>query len=296
MQPLKSHSIFKLACATLLLLIVSCNNDSPIDPTPTLDGAIKNVRQTVMIELIVNDLESLVLNAFINLGLQDPGGSVDSHIDYNIFSQRGNCAREIDTENNRITLDLSSCLDGDEILREGELLIDYEDAYDRPGNLIEVQLNGYTYEKVGLDGSFIIRNTSELDSEIKNYEIIFLKTSLAFENSTEDFDFSGTRLLEIHENHGSIRDPDIESNVLANWTVSGETIATFDITTTSPVQHRMDCWSEGFYFPRGGTQLVSNESLDLTIDYQKGSCGWELTVIDANAISQNFTLLELFNN
>lgn len=282
---------------SLLILVfhcISCDNTQQDEPTNF--DFIDEVQKTVIVELVVNDLESLVLNAMINLDLQDPGGSVETHTDVNIFSVRGNCAREIDTDENEITLDLSSCIDHFDIVRGGEIIISYSDAFDEPGNLMEVRLNDYKYENISITGGFSILNTSEDGSELKSYDITFPRTFMDFADNTESFIFSGSRVIEVFAQSGSLRDPNVLSQVNVTWNVEPETGAPFAISTNGILTHQIDCWSDGFYFPRAGMQQVNGQNIDLTIDYYKNTCGWELAVTQTDISTQTFTLQELFIN
>lgn len=289
--------IIALKKASLLVFIfhcISCDNVPQDEPT-NLDF-IDEAQKTVIVELIVNDLESLVLNAMINLGLQDPGGTVETHTDVNILSVRGNCAREIDTDDNRVTLNLNSCIDHFDILRSGEIIISYIDAFDEPGNLMEVRLNDYKYENISITGGFSILNTSEASSELKSYDITFPKTFFDFTDDTDDFTFSGSRVIEVFSQSGSLRDPNVLSQVNVTWTIEPEIGDNFTISTIGVLTHRIDCWSDGFYFPRAGMQQINGPNLDLTIDYYKSTCGWELAVTQPDVSTQTFTLQELFMN
>ncbi|MBO3698491.1 hypothetical protein [Roseivirga sp. E12] len=255
---------------------------------------IEQARKALIMELIVNDLESIVLNAMINLDLQDPGGTIDTHIDYNIFSLRGNCAREIDADNNRLTLKLNSCVDAIDILRAGDMIVAYDDSFDRTGNLISVQLVDYQYENVTINGDFTILNTSEVDSEEKKYEITFPQTSLKFTDSTLDFDFSGTRSMVVREIEGSIRNPDIESRVDVDWKITEQGGEVFKIEDNGYTQYRLDCWADGFYLPRAGVQEVSGSDFELTIDYYKSGCGHEFAILTNGNTFENLSLEGIF--
>lgn len=257
---------------------------------------IDEAQKTVIMELIINDMESLVLNAMINLEIQDPGGTVETHVDVSIFSVRGNCAREIDTNENRMALNLSSCIDHYEILRDGEIVIAYDDAFDEPGNLIQVQLNDYRYENISITGDFSVLNTSEDTSELRSYEMTFPETALNFVGNSGNFVFSGSRTIEVFEQPGSFRDPNVLSLVDASWNIQPVIGVNFEISTIGVLTHRIDCWSDGFYFPRSGKQQIKGANLDFLIDYNKSVCGWELAITNGSEESQSFTLQQLFEN
>ncbi|MFT6873607.1 MAG: hypothetical protein ACJAVN_002627 [Roseivirga sp.] len=289
--------LFCLSKISLLILIIFCTScDNVQQDEPDNFDFIDEAQKTVIVELIVNDLESLVLNSMINLDLQDPGGTVETHVDVSIFSVRGNCGREIDTDQNRITIDLGSCIDHFEILRGGIVTIDYSDSFDQPGNIISVSLSNYQYENISITGAFSILNTSESDSEVRNYEITFPETSLNLENNEDSFIFSGSRAIEVFEQPGSFRDPNVLSLVNASWNIMPVTGNNFEIATTTKLLHRIDCWSDGFYFPRSGIQEVLSNDSNFTIDYGKNNCGWELTLAFDGQEAQQYTLQELFNN
>lgn len=282
-----------LLIVAFTLAFTSCQNETSEEEKSF--EFIAEARTAVITELIVNDLESIVLNAFINLDLKDPGGQIETHIDLDIFSVRGNCAREIDATENRMTLDLSSCIDAFDIDRSGELVIEYEDAFDEAGNIINVRMNDYEYENISITGDFIIRNVSEPDSEVKNYSLEFPLTNFALANNDESFTLSGTRNIMVFEQLGSgIRHPDLQSIVDFDWSINEGGPDPFIISTPSTLQHRLDCWSNGLYFPRAGVQRVSSNAFDLSVDYYKSVCGWELEIKEGDLVSEYLTLQKLF--
>jgi|GEM_PF-3709892 len=282
----------KPLCLILIVptLLTSCQEKGASEPEPNFIF-LEEARKAITLELVTSDLESVVLNAIINLDLQDPGGTINTHRDSNIFSVRGNCARVIDEQSNRIVLDVNACNDALEIERGGEMIIDYEDAFDEPGNVIEVELRDYSYENVRINGNFTITNTSIPNSEEIHYEIVFPRTQLIISGGSESFYFSGTRNLEIYEELHSIRNNDFQSLVTAELVIDEDS----PIFSEHGLQYRADCWANGFYLPRAGTQEISVRNFDFVIDYFSNGCSWDIKLSDGDIETENLTLQSLFN-
>lgn len=271
-------------------LLFSCEENGNSEPDPVFPY-LEEARKAITLELVTNDLESIVLNSIINLDIQDPGGTINTHRDSNIFAVRGNCARVINEQSNRIVLDIDACNDALGIERGGTMMVDYEDAFDEPGNIIEVELIGYQYENISISGNFTIRNTSVPDSEITHYEILFPRTQLIISGGSESFYFSGTRNLEVYEVLNSIRQNDFRSFVTGQLVIDED----FPIVSKHELRYRIDCWANGFYLPRAGIQEVSGNNFDFAIDYFSNGCSWDIKLSNGDIETENLTLQSLFD-
>lgn len=249
------------------LLLFGCKDD----PTPSIEEEFDipvAVKEPLVFEYLIHDVEGIVFNMLFDLHERDQGEAA-THASYNIFDGRGECAdQDLNTDNNRLSLNFKDgCLDDSERYRQGQITIDYSDPLNRPGTIIDVTLTGYLINQVGLNGTLRIENISQTNSDdVKTYQLSFSNLELSIK--TESSIFSGTRNIHYEKEDGNV----FETTELTYLTSSNLSLTLqngneYAVSTPTSMNHAFSCWKGYAYFPFSGKQIIEGNNTQTEIDY-----------------------------
>lgn len=282
----------KLLPAFILLLLFSCKTD--VTPEPTIEETFdipKGVKEALAFEYMIHDVEGIVFNMFYSLHTRDQG-VISTHADFNIFSQRGNCAfQNLNPDTNQLILNFGTgCTDDLERLRKGAIEIAYTDPNDQIGNIMTITLSDYFYSTLGLDGQITIENISQTNNEdARTYSISFSNLQLTI--NTETSTFTGARNIDYEKIDGAqFENTQADYRTINNFSYETQGGESYELATTSTAINSFACWLNKYYLPRSGEQTITSANADIEIDFGNGFCDYNLLIKTGNEESRDFDL------
>ena len=276
------------------MLLISCRQEDP--PPPTIEEIYNipsGVKESLIYEFMIHEIEGIVLNILYDLHERD-GGVAATHEDYNVFSGRGNCAEQtLDDQANMLTLHFSNTCESDVNgwKRTGTITISYTDPKDGPGNIVIVNIDEFKLGGLGINGTLQMENISTSSStESRNY--ILRMTNLELSVNNEASFFSGHRNINYTKENGN----DFESTRLDYTSINDLSfeIANGDqFSMSQTTAQGFDCWLENIFFPNGGSIELQNDSGVITIDFGTQSCDYDVVILENDGEGKRFSLAEI---
>ncbi|WP_286747985.1 hypothetical protein [Roseivirga sp. UBA1976] len=257
----------------IALLFASCHKDDVVVLSEPNIPLPEGISEALAFELLVHQVESTTLNVLHSLSERDRGAA-NTHINFNIFSDRGTCGGQfLDTSNNQLLLSFGEgCIDGTGYTLKGSILLDYDHPADTPGNTIRITLTDFELNNISLNGVLELTNTSENNSDTqKSYRLEFDDLTLTLRGKSTPFE--GSRNIQYEKTNG--RDHlDTKANYLTSnsWHFTLPSGTTFELINTGPNLSTFSCWLHKVYLPARGSLQVDNGETTLQIDLNTNAC------------------------
>lgn len=288
----------KLTLAYLLLLLFfsfsSCDNsDSDPDDLTDLDQlANGEIKQTILSEYMLTEIEGLVFNAITIF--KEQRGAANTHETYNFFTIKEICAEmESNTNSQKLILDFGSgCSDSQGNVRRGRIIINYEDRDFPSGTLLQIDLELFQLNQVTINGRINLINRSNGQP---HHQKSFLSTfsSLELNYQANDIFLTGQRSIFQVEEYGN------------NFATSNLFYSTsndfqlrykeddYSISNTLSNSSDLRCWRDQIFLPTVGKMTVSHGNEVQTIDFSTEGCDLAFIYTDSSGESRKLNFNSL---
>ena len=255
-----------------VLILSACSEDTDLAPeTVELDEATAEA----VVDFTNDDIDNIVLNNMDGL-LRRNGSVVNSTENFNPYGGRDTCAEVTHDETSQtITIDFGEgCSNGDDIVRSGQIIINYTDRRNVAGAVITTTFNDYFVNGNQVEGTRTLTNISDGTPNQRAFRVTVEGGVITFEDGTTRT-FQGTR-TRTH----SLEETSRELTVTVEGSRSGTNRAgnSFSMTITEALVFKHSCRQVGVRVAIQGIRELVRNGETTQIDYGDGTCDNLVTV------------------